>query len=178
MASEDSDQLLPGLLAVHGLRDAGDPDEPIGLEMPSAPHKLETLRELAEVLSLRREKRMCPEERNDRLQELIAPADAVLRHVLAVVVVPGVCVDPTDPEERLEIFETADAAHTLRDNEPMEHLIAGLVTASIRPIWLPNEADREASFSVYKTNNPASSDQSFLLIFRTVRIFTEHRANL
>jgi len=43
---------------------------------------------------------------------------------------------------------------------------------------LPVETDREASFSVYKTNNPASADQPFLLIFRTVQIVTEHRANL
>ena len=54
----------------------------------------------------------------------------------------------------------------------MEHLIAGLVASSARPVRLPDEADREASFSVYKTNNPAELDQPFLLIVRTRHVVT------
>ena len=60
----------------------------------------------------------------------------------------------------------------------MRYLIAGFVAASLRSAWLPNEADGEASFSVYKTNNPASLDQPFLLIFRTDRIVTAHAPSL
>jgi len=46
----------------------------------------------------------------------------------------------------------------------MRHLVAGLVAFSAWPVGLPDEADGEASFSVYKTNNPAELNQSFLLI--------------
>src|SRR5262249_29475509 len=54
-------------------------------------------------------------------------------------------------------------------DELMRDLPAGLVGASTSSAALAHEADREASFSVYKTNNPATSDQSFLLIFRLTR---------
>ena len=56
----------------------------------------------------------------------------------------------------------------------MRHLIAGSVTFTTRPSLLPDEADGEASLSVYKTNNPAVKDQSFLLIARTGRFVTAH----
>ena len=51
----------------------------------------------------------------------------------------------------------------------MRDLPAGPVAASPSSTGLADETDREASFSVYKTNNPATSDQSFLLIFRITR---------
>jgi hypothetical protein len=60
----------------------------------------------------------------------------------------------------------------------MNHLKAGLVADSSRPIGLTNETDREASLSVYETDNPASGDQSFLLIACTVRIFTAHTTEI
>jgi hypothetical protein len=52
------------------------------------------------------------------------------------------------------------------------HLIAGLVALPARPARLPDEADREASFSVYKADYPAKLDQSFLLIVRTRHVVT------
>jgi hypothetical protein len=141
MASEDSDQVLPGLLAIHGLRNVGDLDEPVGLEMPPTLDQLHALRELLEVMALGSQELMLPEERNDRLEELVTPADAVLRHVLSMVVVPGIRINPTHPEELLKPFETAETANALRNNEPMEHLKAGLVAAPVRSVLLPNEAD-------------------------------------
>ena len=60
----------------------------------------------------------------------------------------------------------------------MSHLIAGFVAFPARPIWLSDEADGEASLSVYKANNPAKLNQSFLLIFRTERIVTPISAKL
>ncbi len=56
----------------------------------------------------------------------------------------------------------------------MSHLIAGSVAFSAHPVLLPDKADGEATLSVYKTNNPATSDQPFLLIARTGRIVTAH----
>ncbi len=56
----------------------------------------------------------------------------------------------------------------------MRHLVAGPVAFTAHPVLLPDEADGEATLSVYKTNNPAKSDQPFLLIARTGRIVTAH----
>jgi hypothetical protein len=56
----------------------------------------------------------------------------------------------------------------------MDHLKAGSVAFTAHPVMLPDKADGEASFSVYKTNNPAKPDQPFLLIARTGRIVTAH----
>ena len=52
--------------------------------------------------------------------------------------------------------------------------LAKPVAVSALPIMLSDEADREASFSVYKPNYPAKLNQPFLLIVRTVRIVTAH----
>jgi hypothetical protein len=65
------------------------------------------------------------------------------------------------------------AARALRHDEVMRDLVSGLVASSPRPVWLPNEADREASFSVYKTDHPTTElDQPFLLVFRTRHFVT------
>jgi hypothetical protein len=55
----------------------------------------------------------------------------------------------------------------------MRDLVSGFVAASPRPAWLPDESDREASFSVYETDHPATElDQPFLLVFRTRHVVT------
>ncbi len=55
----------------------------------------------------------------------------------------------------------------------MCYLVASSVAFTVYPIWLPDKADGEAPFSVYKTNNPATQlDQSFLLIVRTRHVVT------
>ena len=55
----------------------------------------------------------------------------------------------------------------------MGDLVSGHVAASTRPAWLPDEADRKASFSVYETDHPATElDQPFLLVFRTRHVVT------
>src|SRR5205085_12289669 len=118
--------------------------------------------ELLEIVPLGRAQLVAPEERKDRSQELVAARDVILRQVLPVIVVPAVHEDPTDPEEVPKVLEARLATCSLRDDEPMEHLIASSVAGSSSPTCLADEADREASFSVYKTNNPASTDQPFL----------------
>ena len=75
--------------------------------------------------------------------------------VLAVVVVSLVDDNLTHPEEALELVQTGHALRTLRDGELMSHLIAGLVAFPTLSPTLADKTDREASFSVYKTNNPA-----------------------
>lgn len=95
-----------------------------------------------------------------------------------MVIAPGVPNDPSYAEQALKLLEAGGARSALRDCKAMSHLMAGLVGAPACSAWLPSETDREAPFSVYKTNNPASADQPFLLIFRTIRIVTEHRTSL
>jgi hypothetical protein len=92
--------------------------------------------------------------------------------MLAMVVVSPVEKDPANPEEALELLEASAAPLTLNDHEPMRHLIAGRVACSAHPTRLPNEADGEASFSVYETDDPADPDQPFLLIVRTRHVVT------
>lgn len=69
-------------------------------------------------------------------------------------------------------MKTGHALSALCHGELVSHLKAGLVAFSARPTWLSNEADGEAALSVYKTNNPAKPDQSFLLISCTRHILT------
>jgi hypothetical protein len=98
--------------------------------------------------------------------------------VLLGVVVAPVHVDPAGSEELLEFAETSGATRALRYDKPVEYLIAGSVAPPVMPVGLSNESDGEASFSVYKANHPASSDQPFLLVVRAVQIVTAHRASL
>ena len=95
-----------------------------------------------------------------------------------MVVVPLVCEYLSHPEEALKLMRARHALRALRNRELMSHLVAGSVAASTSPATLAGEADREASFSVYKTNNTAILPQPFLLVFRTARIVTAHNKSL
>ena len=71
-------------------------------------------------------------------------------------------------------MQARHALRALRDHKLVSHLVAGSVAVSAEPAVLADEADREATFSVYKTNNPAFLPQPFLLVFRTDQIVTVH----
>ena len=87
-----------------------------------------------------------------------------------MVVIPFIRDHTADTKELTQTFETRDARSALRDREFVRHLETGGVASSARTVWLPYEADREASFSVYKTDHPATElDQPFLLVFRITR---------
>jgi hypothetical protein len=90
-----------------------------------------------------------------------------------VVVRPPVDVHPTRSKEFAQLMEAPDALSTLRHHEVMRDLVSGFVTSSSRSIRLPNESNREASFSVYKTDHPATElNQPFLLVCRTRHVVT------
>ena len=173
MASEDSDEVVPGLLSVHGLSYLRDLDQSGRREMPAAIYELHALRELLEVALLRRDHRVVGKERDDHFKKVVPPVDDELSQVLAVVVGPLVDEDAPDPEEAQKLLQAGDTLHTLRDHEPVKDLVAGLVASAIRSVWLPNESDGEASLSVYKADDPATElDQPFLLVFRTRHVVT------
>jgi hypothetical protein len=174
MASEDSEEFGPGFLAIHRLGDLNDLGESIERQMMASVDHFDTERELLEVALFRRMHRIRPEERNDRADQVAPPAHHVAIQVLAVVVVSLISEYASHPKEALELVQAGDALRTLRHGELVSHLIAGPVAAPATPACLADEADREASFSVYKTNNPALLPQPFLLVFRTARIVTVH----
>jgi hypothetical protein len=172
MASEDSDQILPGLLAIHRLSDLGDVRQtPMG-PMGTGRDHLDAADELLKVLLLRRMHRMRNEERNDRLDQIRTPPHNVAIQVFRVVVVSPIGDHASHAEEVHKLIEAGHALSALRNDKLVSHLVAGLVAFPARATWLSNEADGEATLSVYKTNNPANPDQSFLLISCTRHILT------
>jgi hypothetical protein len=174
MASEDSDQFMPGLAMVHSLCEPRDFDETFRREMPTLSAYLKRGDELVEVASLRGLQRMTLEERDNHLEEVVPSLHAIAVEVLLVVVVAAVDTHRADSKELPQLVEGAHAARALHDGEAMGDLIPGFVALAAHAVWLPHEPDGEAAFSVHKTDNPASPDQSFLLVFRTDQIVTAH----
>ena len=94
-------------------------------------------------------------------------------HVFPVIVVPPVDVHLPYSEELADVVERRDASRALRNHEIVRDLVSGRVASSPRTVRLTHEADREASFSVYETDHPATKlDQPFLLVFRTRHVVT------
>ena len=83
MASEDSDQLISGLLSVHGSHHLDDRHQALSREVLVGLHPLEAPGELLEVLSLRRAQRMVREERDDHSDEVASSSNHVAVHRLA-----------------------------------------------------------------------------------------------
>ena len=106
MASEDSDEIVPRLFPIHGLSAFRDLDETICRLVPACGNEFDAASELLEVLLLRTQHRMLPEERDNRLQQILSPSNDVPEHVLPMVVVPPVGDDSTDAEEVMKRLET------------------------------------------------------------------------
>ena len=173
MASEDSDEVVSGLSSVHRLSDLGDLGEPGRRQVPTAVDELHALRELLEVVLLRRDHRILVEERHDHVHEVVPPVHDELTQVFAMVVVPPVDVHLPYSEELAYFVETCNATRALRHHEIVRDLVSGRVASSPDAVRLPHQADREASFSVYETDHPATElDQPFLLVFRTRHVVT------
>ena len=173
MASEDSDELVPGFFPVHRLDDLRDFDQTFGRFVPTDGDQLDAANELFEVQLFRASHRISLEERDDRLNEIRATTHDIAIHMFPVVVIPPVWNDVADAELLTETFEARDAGGALRNRELVRHLETGPVASPPHAVRLPHEANREASFSVYKTDHPATElDQSFLLVFRTRHVVT------
>jgi hypothetical protein len=169
VASEDSDQVASGFLAVHRLRNHRNLEHTFRLQMVPLFNHLEAQRELLEVELLRAAHRVGDEEWDDRFEQVSSTIDDVLPEVLTVIVVASVLVEPAHAEEALQLLQASQALSALRHDESMRHLIAGSVALPVHAARLPHEPDREAAFSIYKTDDPPSPDQPFLLIVRITR---------
>ena len=141
MASEDSDQLMPGLLPIHGLSDLRDLCETFGRQVPAGGDELHAARELLEVQLLGAQHGMLSEERDDRSQEILAPSNDVAKQVFPVVVAPTVRDHSSNAEELTKCLEARDARGALGDRELVRDLEAGSVAASAHAIVLTHEAD-------------------------------------
>ena len=116
---------------------------------------------------------MLPKERDDPFKQILASTNDIAVKVFPVVVMPPVHIHLARTKEFAQVIEAGNATRSLRHDELVRDLVPGCVAASARPAWLPDESDREATFSVYKTNHPTTKlDQSFLLIFRTRHVVT------
>jgi len=141
MASEDSDEVVSGLLPVHGLRNPSDLDQAVTLKVATCRDELDTAGELLEVELFRAPHRMFAEERDDRLQQIRAASHDVALQVLMMVVVPPIHDHLTNTEELTQVVEAREALLSLRHRELVSNLETSLVADSARPAWLPNEAD-------------------------------------
>ena len=172
MASEDSDQIMPGCLSVHRLDDFCDLHQTSDIEMSAVRDHPHAAHELRKVTLLRRPERVSLKERNNRSQKLRSSVHDELGQVLAVVVVAGGDVHPTNAKEALQLLQRRSAANALRHDKSVRDLIPGFVASAVRSTWLPNEPDGEASLSVHKASDPAKLNQSFLLISCTRHVVT------
>ena len=173
MASEDSDQIVPGLAPVHRFSDLDDLKETVDRPVTVRCNEFDTSCELLEIHLLRAAHRMPAEERNHRLQQLGSLAHDVAKQVLAMVVAPPVRDYLADAEVLTQVVKALDALRPLRDHELVSDLTTEPVADPTRTIMLPDEADGEAPFSVYEAGHPATElDQSFLLVFRTRHVVT------
>jgi hypothetical protein len=173
MASEDSDQIVPGLSAIHRLRDLDDRDETVDRLVTAGGDELDASHELLEVVTLRGPQRILLKERNDDVLQLAASSYDVSVQVLAMVVVSPIRDHLTSAEELTKLVEHMGALRALRHRELVSNLVTEFVADSTRPVLLPNKADGEASFSVYEADHPATEfDQPFLLVCRTRHVVT------
>src|SRR5436305_15033283 len=92
MASEDSDQLVPGLAPIHRLHHFDDLCKTLASLVSTGGHELNARSELLEVESLGRPKRVLPEKRYDPFHQILATTNDVAVKVLPMVVRPPVDV--------------------------------------------------------------------------------------
>ena len=103
MVSEDSDQLMPGLLSIHRLRNLCDVRQTRVGQMYTAIDQRNAAGELLQIPLLRGTQRVLLEERNDRADQVAPPPHHVTIQVLLVVVVSPIGDDASHTEEALEL---------------------------------------------------------------------------
>src|SRR6266550_183382 len=109
MASEDSDEVVPGFLSVHRLHHFDDVRKTSAYPVPTSSHELDARSELLEIEPFGSTKRMLPEERDNPFKQILSTTDAVAVKVLSVVVVPPVDIHLSHSEELLQLVQTRDA---------------------------------------------------------------------
>ena len=165
MASEDS-QHLGRLPVVHRLGDLRDLDETWHCEVPAANYQIDDLRELGEVVSLRRSKWVLLEEGNDHALQVFQTEHLIGAKIFAMVVSAAVDVEPATAEEPSHLLKHVATRLALDDGERRLHLPSEPHRA------LPVDGDAETAFPIDETHQPSDGDEPFLLIARTSHIVT------
>ena len=119
MASEDSDQILPGCPAIHRFDHLRDLDQSADIEMPAFRNQPHTQREPFKVALLGGSKRVGLKERDHCPNEVRPTIHDELAQMFAVVVLALIAVDTPDPKEALQLLERRAAADRLRHDKPM-----------------------------------------------------------
>ncbi len=117
MASEDTEELVPGFPSIHRLHDLNDLRKTSVRLVSTFSHQLDTERELLEVELLGRSKRILPEERNDPFEQILSTTNDVTVKVFPVVVMPPVHVHLPRSEELTQVVKTRDATGALRHHK-------------------------------------------------------------
>src|SRR5437868_5538434 len=103
MASEDSDQLMPGLLAIHRLNDFRYVRKTLVGLVGAFVDEVDAAGELLEIPLLRGVHPMLREERNDLLDQVRPSSHDIAIQVLLVIVVPPIRENASHTEEPNEI---------------------------------------------------------------------------
>jgi hypothetical protein len=173
MVSEDSEELHPMHSAVpaasiHGERGGSECIEAFGVEVLPSSHRPDDAGECREVLTLRAQKGLSFEERNDPRQQVVPLADD--QHQRGVVASPKVLANPSAAEALLDEVEDLTPFCVLADVELWNQL------PSQCGAGIPADRHMERSFSVDEARDVGI--QPFLLIVRTGWIFTAHRRTI
>ncbi|MCS7311258.1 MAG: hypothetical protein NZ741_13675, partial [Armatimonadetes bacterium] len=92
------------------------------------------------------------------LKKLFALAYDIAVQGFLMIVCASVDDDGTDAKELVQLLQGVEAASALRYCELMEHLYSGFVAFAVASIWLIKKADGEATFAVYKPDDPSDED--------------------
>jgi|SRR5579864_46081 len=141
MVSEDSDQLGPGLLMVHGRNDLDKVGKAGSREMLSTVHPLHTICELCKVRCLRSSKWILPKERDYHVSQVAPLTHHEAVYGFAMVVVSSVGVNATNSEVGTQCLEALNALGSLSNHEFMRELVPGSVSDSACPMRLSHQAD-------------------------------------
>jgi hypothetical protein len=141
MVSEDSDQLGPGLLTVHGLNNLDKVGEAGLCEVLSTVHPLHAICELHKVRSLRGSKWILPKEWDYHASQVGPLAHHKAVHRLMVVVMSSVGVNAANSEVGSQCLEALEALRSLSDHEFVRELIPGSVSDSAFTVRLSHQAD-------------------------------------
>jgi len=117
MASEDSDQLVPGFPSVHRLHDLDDLRKTSVRLVATFGHELDARRKLLEVEPLRRTERILAEERDYPFKQILSTTNDITVEVFPVVVMPPVYIHPARSKELAQIVEAGNATRSLRHDE-------------------------------------------------------------
>jgi len=156
---------------VHRLRDVCDLDQAVHREMATLDHQPHDAGKPAELIAFCRSQRVRLEKRNDVTDKIIKGPDVVAVQVFPMVVVAAITADTATPEERPQLVQY------LHTPLPLDHgeLRLDLPAEATRAV--PEDRNAEASFAVDEADDPLLESWPFLLIGRTGRIVTAHRAH-